>query len=192
MSIPWCDSVLQKITCAGWNARVKLGKRKKKSKRQKKQLKMRKNIKGKSKQKDKFALCMTLFAKTKTHRVREGEGSEMKPICVSLAANNMLVLNMVLSLCNSHCPHLLYSTQAHVLMHLQIFYTFCSISHSSTPTGPYAKTLLWTKVCMRRWAFTHVHRKTQIHIWYTGLKHDTVYLGSRIQYESPRNLSFLS
>lgn len=41
-----------------------------------------------------------------TEREREGKGSVMKPICVSLAANNMLVINMVHSLCNPNCPHI--------------------------------------------------------------------------------------
>lgn len=74
---------------------------------------MRNNIKGKSKQKDKFALCVILSAKTDTHRAREGEGSEMKPICVSLAANNMLVLNMVLALRAILTAHTYYIVHKH-------------------------------------------------------------------------------
>lgn len=198
-SIPWCDSLLQSTTSAGWNARVKLGKRKKNSKRVKKQVEMRKNIEGKSKQKDKFALCMTPLLKQRRVEWERGEGSEMKPIRVEPGCQQYVDSQYGALFVQFSLPTLIIyytSTHSNASSNILHFLQYFTLQHAHRPICKDTVMDRGTEVCMRRWAFTHVkreiHRNTHIHIWYTGLKHDTVYLGSRLQNESPRNLSFLS
>lgn len=115
----------------GWNW-VK-GKEHLQQKRKKKtQVERRKKDWSRIKRETDFAQCMTFSSKRETDRAREGKGSVMKPIRECLAANNMLVLNMVLSLCNPNYPHtaIQCKTQTHIL------YTFRSISHTRTSDIP--------------------------------------------------------